>query len=106
MSNAIEKQVKEVKLYTYAGKWNGSTDYEVEVGSYLPKSEDYRIIVPLSEVTVEIEIPAYDERQLLKAEVESLEALLLKEKADSHVRIVAIEEKIQSLLCIENQSDK
>lgn len=98
-----EAQIKsiECKLHIYAGKWTGTDVYEIEVSSNLPRSEDYRIIVPLSVVTVEVEVPVYSDKQLMAEEVKSLEAALIKEKADSHVRVVAIEEKIQSLLCIE-----
>lgn len=101
MSNETQVKSIECKLHIYASKWTGSDVYEIEVSSYLPKTEDYKIIVPLSEATVEIEVPVYSDKQLLEEEVKSLRAALIKEKADSHVRIIAIEEKIQSLLCIE-----
>ena len=95
-------ETKNIKLHVYAEKWNHSETFKVAVTTHLPESCEYRTIIELSVVHVDIKVPLIDEKQLITAQVEQLKKVIQKEKADSHVRVTAIEEKIQSLLCLEN----
>ena len=85
-----------------AMKREWKTDYEILVSSVdrtTWNSDDFYIV--LSEVEVEVPVPTIDAQQLNLLEVNQLKASIQREHAQSHVRITAIEEKIQSLLCIE-----
>jgi len=99
---------KKVKLYVTAVKLGYENEFKIEVNSFDKSTFDNHggIAIPLSVVEVEIEIPTISGEQLQAEEVKPLQAAIKKEMADSHVRVVAIEEKIQSLMCIENQSEK
>jgi hypothetical protein len=103
------QEMKKVTLYIAAHKhsYHGSK-FEIIVDTCDRSKwthDTSSTTVPLSEVEVEVPIPKVSEKQLLNEEVKQLQAVIQKEKADSHVRITAIEEKIQSLLCIENLSE-
>ncbi len=101
---------KKVTLYVTAIKQSYQKEFTIEVNSYdrasICQGVTTAVCIPLSVVEIEIEIPAIDGKQLQAEEVKQLQASIQKEKADSYIRVTAIEEKIQSLLCIENQSDK
>jgi hypothetical protein len=60
-----------------------------------------RFVKDLSVITTSVPIPNFDVKQLQLAEVEQLQETIKTERANSYARITAIEEKIQSLLCIE-----
>jgi len=94
-------ETKEVKLYISASKFNFESEFKIQVSSYAPTSCKTITCIPLSEVTVEVEIPNVDVKQLQLAEVKQLQETIKTERANSFARITAIEEKIQSLLCIE-----
>jgi len=99
---------KKVKLYVTAFKSRYQSEFSIVVDSF-DRSEFENIFdtaIPLSVVEIEVEIPTISGEQLQAEEVKQLQAAIQKEMADSHVRVTAIKEKIQSLLCIENQSDK
>jgi hypothetical protein len=95
-------KTKEVKLYVQAVKWQSSTKWEIEIASVPFSSCDFRTVVQLSEVTVEVQIPDIDEKQLTLEEVKQLEQAITQEKNESYVRVKAIEEKIQSLLALDH----
>jgi hypothetical protein len=94
-------ETKEVKLYVQAVKWAWEKDFKIGVGTYRGESDKDRCVVDLSEVIVDVQIPTVDHNQLTLAEVEQLRETIKTERADSYARITAIEEKIQSRLCIE-----
>ena len=94
-------KTKEVKLYVQAVKWSSSRVFKIEVSAHQQKTCDYMVVVDLSEVLVEVPMPSVDNKQLTLAEVEQLRGKIKTERANSYARITAIEEKIQSLLCIE-----
>ena len=64
-------------------------------------SDAATVVIQLSEVLIDVPIPTVNQKTLQLAEVEQLSNLVRLEKANNHARITAIEEKIQSLLCIE-----
>ena len=101
----MNKETRKVRLYVQAIKWINSKEFKIEVGCYSKTSCEHYTIIDISEVTVDVPIPAVNEKQLTQAEVKQLQAIIQKEKADSFVRITAIEERIQSLLSLEHIHD-
>ena len=101
----MNKETRKVKLYVQAVKWNHSKEFSVDVSCYNRTSCEHYTVIDISEVTVDVPVPAIDEKQLTQEEVKQLQAVIQKEKADSFVRITAIEEKIQSLLSLEHIHD-
>lgn len=97
-------KTKEVKLYVQAVKWMSQDEFKVEVSTYKRESCEYFVIVDLPEVTVDIEIPDVDAKQLDTEHIKQLEIQMQEEKDDSYVRVKAIEEKIQSLRVLEHIS--
>ena len=92
-----------VKLYIQAEKWSSDVAFKIKASTYKRQTDQWNVIVDLSEVEVEIEVPVFTEKQLILAEVEQIKVQMEKEKADFFIRVTAIEEKIQSLLCIEHK---
>ena len=92
-----------VTIYIQARKWSWDREWTVEAKTHQAETCDDRTCVDLSEVEIDIPVPALDHKKLVMVEVEQLQEQIKKEMAESHVRITSIEEKIQSLLCIENQ---
>lgn len=58
--------------------------------------------ITVSSMDIEMEIP--DDFDFIAEQVKALEAKIKKEKVDHYVSVSELEEKISSLLCIENQS--
>ena len=95
---------QKVKLYVMAVKdrWKNEFRILVDTDDRTNWTHDTSTIhILLSEVEIEVPVPELNQKQLTLMEVDQLKEVIQKEKADSHVRITAIEEKIQSLLCIE-----
>ena len=84
-----------------ANKYRWEDTYQVVISTALHKSDESAVVIPLSEVTVEVEIPKIYQNHLDLIQVEQLRETIKTERANSYARITAIEEKIQSLLCIE-----
>ena len=101
----MNKETRKVKLYVQAEKWINQQDFEINVSTYPRSSCEHYTVIDISEVTVDVPVPAIDEKQLTQEEVKQLQAVIQKEKADSFVRVTAIEEKIQSLLSLEHIHD-
>jgi hypothetical protein len=97
----MNMETKEVKLYVQAVKWAWERDFKISVSTYQKTAEVDRVVIDLSEVLIDVPIPTVNQKTLQLAEVEQLSNLVRLEKANNHARITAIEEKIQSLLCIE-----
>ena len=99
-------ETKEVKLYVMAIKRTYDIEFEILVSTYDSKIHEMSngagsVVIPLSEVTIEVPIPDIDPKQLNAEHIKQLEIQMKEEKNASYIRIKAIEEKIQSLLCIE-----
>lgn len=104
----MKTKTQNVTMYIYAEKWDYDAEFEIKVACFDLSTSghklDGRVIIPLSQVTIEIEVPDVDEKQLQAEEIRQLQERIKQEKIDSHVRVTAIEEKIQSLMAIEVQS--
>lgn len=94
-------ETKEVKLYVQAVKYSWKDNFEIDISTMKRSTDTATTAIQLSEVTVEIEIPNIYQNHLNLSHVEQLREAIKTEHADSYARITAIEEKIQSLLCIE-----
>jgi len=94
-------ETKEVKLYVQAKKWIFESEFSIDVTTNKFITDNSGIVIDLSEITVDVQIPTVDHKQLQLEEVKQLQEIIKTERADSYARITAIEEKIQSLLCIE-----
>ena len=94
-------ETKEVKLYVQAIKYSWQDDFEINISTMKRLTDAATVAIDLSEVTVEVPVPIIDQKQLRLAHVEQLKEIIKTERANSYARITAIEEKIQSLLCIE-----
>ena len=94
-------ETKEVKLYVIANKYTWEDDFKILVLTSLPMPDAATVAIQLSEITVEVPVPTIDKKQFKLAHVEQLKEVIKTERANSYARITAIEEKIQSLLCIE-----
>jgi hypothetical protein len=99
----MNMETKEVKLYVQAVKYTWEDDFKILVLTSLPTPDAATVSVQLSEITVEVPIPTIDKKQFKLAHVEQLQKTIKLERANSYARITAIEEKIQSLLCIEQR---
>ena len=94
-------ETKEVKLYVMAAKHSFEINFHTVISTSKWATDEQTTVLLLSEVTVDVEIPDIDEKRLTLEEVKQLENKIKEEKDASYIRITAIEEKIQSLLCIE-----
>jgi hypothetical protein len=97
----MNMETKEVKLYVQAAKWAWERDFKINVSTYQKTAEVDRVVIDLSEVLIDVPVPTVNQKTLQLAEVEQLQEAIKTEHANSYARITAIEEKIQSLLCIE-----
>lgn len=95
------------KLFVHAEKADYEDEFRIEIRTYdfTPHVSRGTTSILLSEVEIEVPIPNYTQEQFNTVHVDKLRADLQKEKADSYLRVTAIEEKIQSLLSIEHQKE-
>ena len=94
---------KEITIYTQASKWSFQDKFEIEHSTFKGSTDERVIYIDLNEQVVEIDIPGGLEDLMVNAEILELEKMRDKIKADSIVKINQIEDKIQSLLSIENK---
>jgi hypothetical protein len=94
-------ETKEVKLYVQANKYSWEDDFQIIVSTVKRLSDAATVVIQLSEVLIDVPVPTVNQKTLQLAEVEQLQEAIKTEHANSYARITAIEEKIQSLLCIE-----
>lgn len=94
---------KEITIYTQASKWSFQDDFEVKHSTVKCRTDEGSIYIDLNEQVIEIDIPDGLEDLMVSAEISELEKMRDKIKADSIVKINSIEDKIQSLLSIENK---
>jgi hypothetical protein len=97
----MNMETKEVKLYVQANKYSWEDDFQIIVSTVKRLSDAATVVIQLSEVLIDVPIPTVNQKTLQLAEVEQLSNLVRLEKSNNYARITAIEEKIQSLLCIE-----
>jgi len=91
-----------VKLYIQAEKSHWTNGWELrEPSTFEFKSDTLTTYVTISQVYVDVDTPELNVKELTLVEVEQLKEQYKKEQADSQMRLNEIDEKIQKLLCIE-----
>lgn len=94
---------KEITIYTQASKWSFQDKFEIIHSTRKNSTNESCIYINLNEQVVEIDIPDGLEDLMVNTEISELEKMRDKIKADSIVKINRIDDKIQSLLSIENK---
>ena len=102
MKEETKEETKDVTIYVFARKWN-NCEWEMDCSTHILESCGYYTILQLYKVVKHISMPVLDIKTLTLAEIEHLRDEITKERAESQLRLNAIEEKIQSLLAIEVQ---
>lgn len=93
-----------IQLYIQAVKYKWEKEFTVRVESFQRTQDNQQSVISLDELEFEIDVPEFDAKTLMLKEVEHLESQLKEEKQASFERITQLEERIQSLMCIEVQS--
>tara|TARA_R110000851_G_scaffold135594_3_gene271080 strand:+ start:1201 stop:1527 length:327 start_codon:yes stop_codon:yes gene_type:complete len=93
-----------VNLFVRAVKRDHSNGFVINVNTFEVDGHlfDHETSIKLGSVEVEIDIPDIDLNGLNDLEIEQIKERIVKEKNESHLKIQAYEERIQSLLCIEH----
>lgn len=86
-------------LHMYQTTWNAAPSYRIFSSDMSSCSDKNTTYVPIKPVESEFEIPDdFDPRPAIVASLREQKKSIL---ADAHVKAVAIEERIQSILCLE-----
>ena len=93
---------KKVKLYIQAEKSNLSEGSAIVINACEFRSDKWSTYITLNTIELDIEVPELDEKALTLAEIEQIRDKIKAEKADSYLRVVQMEEKINSLMCLES----
>jgi len=99
----MKTEKRKVTLYIHASKYVNS-DYEICVSTYKQKSCEYFTVIDIATVDVEINIPTINKNELIQANIEQLKNRIEKERADSFLRVQAVKDEIQKMLCLENNT--
>lgn len=94
---------KEITIYTQASKWSFQQDMTIKHSTNKGTTDGSCMYIDLNKQVVEIDIPDGLEDLMVSAEISELEKMRDKIKADSVVKVNAIDDKIKSLLSIENK---
>jgi len=95
-------KTQQVTLYISAQKYTWDNEFKISIDIFKCGSSDSCVIVQLDTQEVEIPVPEIDEKALTLVQIEHLKASIKKEKVDSHMRILGIEDAISKLQCIES----
>lgn len=95
---------KKVKLYIQAMKFNFEDSFEISVCTHQRDSNTNLTAIRLDTVEVNIEVPELDEKSLNLAQIEQVRDQIKSEKAESYLRVARMEEHINSLMCLENNT--
>ena len=93
---------QKVKLYIQARKFSNERFFTISIDTHKFDSDNYVTRVLLNTVELDIEIPELDEKTLTLAQIEQLRDQIKAEKAEHYLRVVGLEDKINSLMCLEN----
>jgi hypothetical protein len=94
---------QKINIYTQAKKYCFESDFTITSSTNKFSTDSTETVIDICEQEVEIEIPDNCKDNLVEFEVRELEKVRDKIKADAVVAINNIEDKIQSLLSIENK---
>lgn len=93
-----------ITIYTQAIKYNWNKDFELRHSTVQAETDCHGVAITLNTQEVEIEEVELDPNVLIDAEVTQIEQLKQELLAKTQVAINMFDEKIQSLLCIEDKS--
>jgi len=93
-----------ITIYTQAVKHNWEKDFSLQNNTVELVSDIHTTYITLKIQEVEIEDVELDPNVLIDAEVSQIEQLKQELRAKTHVAINKFDEKIQSLLAIEDKS--
>ncbi len=97
----VEKIMKKtLKVFLHRSRDSYDNKYKYSVHSW--DMSDYGSYIFLLEKEITFELPT--EIEMIKKEAKTLEDKIVKIKADTFVECEQLEEKIKSLLCIEDKS--
>ncbi len=99
-------KTKKIELFIQARKYNWQENFKISVNLWEFKTDDKSIYITLDKKIIDIEIPELDEKLLTLAHVEQLRDQIKSEKAASYLRVIKMEDEINSLMCIENKVDE
>lgn len=92
-----------VKIYTYAHKWSFEPNYEIRNTTYMPDCEVDRVVVPICEHEITVDIPEIDESKIMQAQVDQLKLMRKEVIAENHIRLKKIDDDIAKLMCLESK---
>jgi len=95
---------KKVKLYIQAKKYNWESEFNLCVDTMAFISDNNIVCVQLNSVEVDIEVPELDKKALTLAEIEQIRDHIKAEKANHYLRVTNLEDKINNLMCLENDT--
>ncbi len=106
MNNTTMKaeKIMKKKLKVFLHRHKESYDIEYKYSVHSCDMSDYGNYIFLLEKEITFELPT--EIEMIKKETKTLENKIIKIKADTFVKCEQLEEKIKSLLCIEDKSGK
>ena len=96
---------QKVKLYIQARKSGWEDKFSLVIDTMAFESTETTLTVQLNTVELDIEVPELDEKMLSLAQVEQLRDQIKAEKAAHYLRVTGLEDKINSLMCLENKSE-
>ena len=91
-------------IYTQAVKYKWQNDFELQYSIFESESDSHSCVITLQTQVVEIKEVELDPKVLIDAEVSQLKQLKKDLTAKTQVAMNLFDEKIQSLLCIEDKS--
>ncbi|PIJ51972.1 hypothetical protein BL250_03140 [Erwinia sp. OLTSP20] len=98
MQTALPTSINK-KLFIAAQKYTWENEFSIRVMDYDPPDNENVTTVLLTTLDISIDIPSVN---LTQCEIDGLEKMKSRIVTDSQMRIKEIEEKIQSLRCIEH----
>jgi hypothetical protein len=93
----------EIELFVHAEKITFRSGYEIDISTYDASDSQYRNAILLTTVKVVIQIPDISEIDFTSLEIEGLEEIKSKLRAECQQKIDNIDGQIQQLLSIEHK---
>lgn len=96
----------EIELFVHAEKLTFSSGYEIDIGTYDASDSQYRNAILLTTVKAVIQVPDISCVDFTALEIEGLEEIKSKLRAECQQKIDRIDDQIQSLLAIGHEETK
>ena len=92
-----------LKIYTYATKYSFEDKFTISYGTYLPQTENERVVIPISDIEVNIPAVEVTQEQLVNGEIEQIKTLIKEEQEKSFRKQKFWEERIGNLQALESK---